>query len=209
MGLRLFKFIIFYDTCRIPISWEGLGEGDEDPKPKAPRYLDQTETPHPKQSQAPSCPKYNPNSQILGFAFSSNRRNESLLVQFLGFAFLSNRSNGCMIQFLGFCWFDPLAWDEILSLEMAVNLLYLSAFSTVFSLVGLQWWLFLLVDGIKSDGLIDGGEINSRNARRAMELVLGSNVTVALLVNFVFNVFGLVVLGLKVESLPFFVNVVD
>lgn len=65
------------------------------------------------------------------------------------------------------------------------------------SLVGLQWWVFSLVDGIKSDGLIDGGEINSGNARRALELVLGSNVTVALLVNFVLNVYALVVLGLK------------
>lgn len=78
-----------------------------------------------------------------------------------------------------------------------MNLLYISAFSTVVSLVGLQWWVFSLVDGIKSDGLIDGGEINSRNARRALELVLGSNVTVALLANFALNVFGLVVLGLK------------
>lgn len=80
---------------------------------------------------------------------------------------------------------------------MGVNLLYLSAFSTVVSLVGLQWWVFSLVDGIKSDGLIDGGEVNSGNAMRVLELVLGSNVTVAMLVNFVLNVFALVVLCLK------------
>lgn len=82
-----------------------------------------------------------------------------------------------------------------------MNFLYLSAFTTVASFVGLQWWVFSLVDGIKSDGLIEGGEIHSGNARRALELVLGSNVTVALLANFVLNVFAVVVLSLKVNFL--------
>ena len=79
--------------------------------------------------------------------------------------------------------------------------MYVAAFSTVASFVGLQWWVFSLVDGIKADGLIDGDDIHSENARRVLELVLGSNVTVALLVNFVLNVFALVVLCLKVKFL--------
>ncbi|XP_020263730.1 E3 ubiquitin protein ligase RIN2-like isoform X1 [Asparagus officinalis] len=80
---------------------------------------------------------------------------------------------------------------------MAVNFLYLSAISTVVSFVGLQWWVFSLVDGIKADGLIDGGEISLKNVRRVLELVLGSNVTVALLVNSVVNLFAFLVLSLK------------
>ena len=72
--------------------------------------------------------------------------------------------------------------------------MYVAAFSTVASFVGVQWWVFSLIDGIKADELIDGGEIHSGNARRALELVPGSNVSLALLVNFVLNVFTLVVL---------------
>lgn len=72
---------------------------------------------------------------------------------------------------------------------MAVNYLHVSAVSTVASFVGLQWWAFSYFDAVKSDGLGEG--------ESAVELVLGSNVTVAFLVLFVINVFLLVVLSLK------------
>lgn len=80
---------------------------------------------------------------------------------------------------------------------MAVNYLYISGVSTVFSFVGLQWWVFQLIDEIKSDGLISGDEINSDNARHVLELILRSNRTVVLSINFVLNVFVLVILSLK------------
>ncbi|WOL05651.1 hypothetical protein Cni_G14380 [Canna indica] len=83
---------------------------------------------------------------------------------------------------------------------MAVNCLYISAFSTVVGLVVLQWWAFSSVDEMKADGLIAGGNDargSSESAGRALELLLSSRVTMALLVNLVINVYVLVVLLLK------------
>ncbi|XP_008786977.2 E3 ubiquitin protein ligase RIN2-like [Phoenix dactylifera] len=80
---------------------------------------------------------------------------------------------------------------------MAVNYLYASAISTVISLVGLQWWTVSLLDGMKSDGVVDGNEVGSRGVGRALELLLGSHVTIALLASSVLNVFVLVILCLK------------
>lgn len=84
---------------------------------------------------------------------------------------------------------------------MAMNYLYLSVFSTAASIVGLQWWTVSSLDGMKSDGLItsDGGGGSKESAGRALELLLSSHVTVALLANFVINVYVLVVLLLKVS----------
>ncbi|THU73619.1 hypothetical protein C4D60_Mb04t24750 [Musa balbisiana] len=82
---------------------------------------------------------------------------------------------------------------------MAMNYLYLSVLSTAASVVGLQWWTVSSLDGMKSDGLIssDGGGGSKESAGRALELLLSSHVTVALLANFVINVYVLVVLLLK------------
>ncbi|XP_065047279.1 E3 ubiquitin protein ligase RIN3-like [Musa acuminata AAA Group] len=82
---------------------------------------------------------------------------------------------------------------------MAVNYLCLSAFSTAVGLVGLQWWTVSSLDRMRSDGLFvgDGHGVSSESARRALELLLSSHVTVAMLVNFVINVYVLVVLLLK------------
>ncbi|THU61286.1 hypothetical protein C4D60_Mb07t21700 [Musa balbisiana] len=80
---------------------------------------------------------------------------------------------------------------------MAVNYLCLSAFSTAVGLVGLQWWTVSSLDRMRSDGLFvgDGHGVSLESA--ALELLLSSHVTVALLVNFVINVYVLVVLLLK------------
>ncbi|CAL9772880.1 unnamed protein product [Musa acuminata subsp. burmannicoides] len=82
---------------------------------------------------------------------------------------------------------------------MAVNYLCLSAFSTAVGLVGLQWWTVSSLDRMRSDGLFvgDGQDVSLESARRALELLLSSHVTVAMLVNFVINVYVLVVLLLK------------
>ncbi|URE21949.1 hypothetical protein MUK42_10700 [Musa troglodytarum] len=84
-------------------------------------------------------------------------------------------------------------------LRMAVNYLCLSAFSTAVGLVGLQWWTVSSLDRMRSDGLFvgDGHGVSLESAQRALELLLSSHVTVALLVNFVINVYVLVVLLLK------------
>ncbi|KAH7687695.1 autocrine motility factor receptor protein [Dioscorea alata] len=71
---------------------------------------------------------------------------------------------------------------------MAVNFLYVSVACTALSLLGLQWWLISFLDRIKSDGILSGG---------ALEVVLSSHVTIALLVNLALNVYFLIVIGLK------------
>ncbi|XP_042462222.1 E3 ubiquitin protein ligase RIN2-like [Zingiber officinale] len=88
---------------------------------------------------------------------------------------------------------------------MAVNYLYLSAFSTTAGLVALQWWTGFSLDGMTRDGLIggEGGGDPSESAGSDLVLLLSSRVTVALLVNFVINVYILAVLLLK---LLFFVQ---
>ncbi|MQL81311.1 hypothetical protein Taro_013748 [Colocasia esculenta] len=78
-----------------------------------------------------------------------------------------------------------------------MNPLHASVLCTVLSFVGWQWWTMTLLGRIKADGLIDGGKIHSGNAGHVLELLLGSHVTVALLVNFVINVFVLTILCLK------------
>lgn len=83
---------------------------------------------------------------------------------------------------------------------MAVNYLYLSVFSTAVGLILLQWWTVSSLEGMKADGPIgeEGGGGSSVGAGRGLELLLNSRVTVVLLVNFVMNVYFLVVSLLKV-----------
>lgn len=79
---------------------------------------------------------------------------------------------------------------------MAINALHVSLLCTVLSFVGLQWWTSTLLGRIKADGLIDEGKDD--DAGHLLELLLGSHATIALLLNFVVNVFALAVLCLKV-----------
>ncbi|KAJ9140004.1 hypothetical protein P3X46_030692 [Hevea brasiliensis] len=80
---------------------------------------------------------------------------------------------------------------------MGVGYLAISAAFTALSFVGLQCWTELSVDKLKADGLISDNFISHENANRALELLLGSYATVALLANFVFNAFILINLCLK------------
>ncbi|KAF5180216.1 E3 ubiquitin protein ligase rin2 [Thalictrum thalictroides] len=80
---------------------------------------------------------------------------------------------------------------------MGVSLLPVSAVCTVVSLVGLQWWTSSLLDTLQSDGLIGENVINSGNASHALELLLSSNVTIALVANFAVNMYILLILCLK------------
>ncbi|XP_042494923.1 E3 ubiquitin protein ligase RIN2-like [Macadamia integrifolia] len=80
---------------------------------------------------------------------------------------------------------------------MGVSYLSISALCTVLSLVGLQWWTESKLYQLKLDDPIGEDGIHSGNASRALELFLGSHVTIALLANFVLNVFILVILCLK------------
>ncbi|XVF08458.1 hypothetical protein REPUB_Repub07fG0005100 [Reevesia pubescens] len=80
---------------------------------------------------------------------------------------------------------------------MAVNYLVISALSTALSFVGLQFWTEFSLDKLQTDGLISENFIHTENVNRALELLLGSYATVALLANFVLNVFILLILCLK------------
>ncbi|WMV33864.1 hypothetical protein MTR67_027249 [Solanum verrucosum] len=80
---------------------------------------------------------------------------------------------------------------------MGVSYLSVSAFCTVLSYVGLQCWMGISVEKLKSDGLIGESIINFGNESRALENLLGSHTTIALGANFAVNVFILLVLFLK------------
>lgn len=85
----------------------------------------------------------------------------------------------------------------ILLLEMGASYLVISAASTVLSFVGLQVWTEFSLDKLRTDGLVVENISHSESANRALELLLGSYATVALLANFVLNVFVLINLCLK------------
>jgi autocrine motility factor receptor len=87
---------------------------------------------------------------------------------------------------------------------MGVSYIAISAVCTALSFVGLQWWTEWSLDRLRSDGLIGENFINSENVNRALELLFSSYATIALLMNFVFNVFLLLNLCLKVSSFNFF-----
>ncbi|KAF5743597.1 RPM1 interacting protein 2 isoform 1 [Tripterygium wilfordii] len=80
---------------------------------------------------------------------------------------------------------------------MGVSYLAISAVSTVFSFVGLQYWSEFSLDKLQSNGLTSENLINLEKANHAFELLLGSYVTTALLANFMLNVFVLLILCLK------------
>lgn len=80
---------------------------------------------------------------------------------------------------------------------MGISYLSVSAFCTVLSYVGLQCWMGISVEKLKSDGLIGESIINFGNESRALENLLGSQTTIALGANFAVNVFILLVLFLK------------
>ena len=86
-----------------------------------------------------------------------------------------------------------------LSLQMGVSYIAISAICTALSFVGLKCWTEVSLDRLRSDGSIGENLINSENVNRALELLFGSYATIALLVNFVFNVFVLLNLCLKVS----------
>ena len=56
----------------------------------------------------------------------------------------------------------------------------------------------LPLEKLKFDGLIGETILNSGNASHALELLLGSYTTLALVANFALNVFGLLILSIKV-----------
>ncbi|KAH0658349.1 hypothetical protein KY289_027097 [Solanum tuberosum] len=70
---------------------------------------------------------------------------------------------------------------------MGVSYLSVSAFCTVLSYVGLQCWMGISVEKLKSDGLIGESIINFGNESRALENLLGSHTTIALGANFAVN----------------------
>ncbi|KAI3458294.1 hypothetical protein Pfo_014957 [Paulownia fortunei] len=80
---------------------------------------------------------------------------------------------------------------------MGVNFLSISVVCTVLSLVGLHYWTEISLEKHKSDGLIVDDFINSEDASRALELILGSYTTLVLVASFALNVFILIILGLK------------
>ena len=81
---------------------------------------------------------------------------------------------------------------------MGVGYLSISAVYTVLSFVGLQYWTKLSYVKLKSDGLMGENLLHPGVANRVLELLLSSYTTVALVVNFVLNIFILIILSLKV-----------
>ncbi|CAH2078000.1 unnamed protein product [Thlaspi arvense] len=79
---------------------------------------------------------------------------------------------------------------------MGIKYLPVSVASTALSFVGLQVWTELSLDRLRADGLI-AKNISLGDSEHALELLLGSYFTIALLTNFVFNVYILLVLSLK------------
>lgn len=92
-----------------------------------------------------------------------------------------------------------LVWVKrlILLLEMGASYLVISAASTILSFVGLQFWTEFSLDKLRTDGLVVENVIHLESANRVLELLLRSYATVALLANFVLNVFVLINLCLK------------
>lgn len=80
---------------------------------------------------------------------------------------------------------------------MGVSSLSISAVCTVLSFVSLQYWTELSYVKLKSDGLMGENLLHPGVANRVLELLLSSYTTIALVVNFVLNIFILVILSLK------------
>ncbi|GFZ15199.1 RPM1 interacting protein 2 [Actinidia rufa] len=86
---------------------------------------------------------------------------------------------------------------------MGVSYLSISAVCTLLSYIGLQYWIQLSLQKLTSDGLIGEDSIEPGNAHHVLQLLLGSQATIALLANFALNVFILLILGLKLCKLCF------
>lgn len=88
---------------------------------------------------------------------------------------------------------------KLSSYDMGVSYLPISAVFTVFSFIGLQFW----TEGsfTKTYGLSRSNLLHLEGARHALELLLSSYATTALVVNFVINLFILIILSLKVFSI--------
>lgn len=84
---------------------------------------------------------------------------------------------------------------------MGLKYIAISSVWTVLSFVGLQLWTESSLVKLKSDGLIREAVIDAGNVGHVVDLLLGSYGTVALIANFVLNVFILLVLFLKVSLL--------
>lgn len=82
---------------------------------------------------------------------------------------------------------------------MGLRYIAVSSVWTVLSFVGLQLWTESSLVKLKSDGLIRESFIHAGNVGNVVDLLLGSYATVALIANFVLNVFILLVLLLKVS----------
>ncbi|KAI3756904.1 hypothetical protein L6452_04436 [Arctium lappa] len=84
---------------------------------------------------------------------------------------------------------------KLLLYDMGVSYLPISAVLTVLSFIGLQFW----TEGsfTKMYGLSINNLLHLEGARHALELLLSSYATIALVVNFVINIFILIILSLK------------
>lgn len=81
-----------------------------------------------------------------------------------------------------------------------MNYMVISGVSTVLSFVALQLWTESLLVQLKSDGLVKENLASAgNNYGHVFDFLLGSYTMVALLANFVLNLFGLLVLFLKVS----------
>ncbi|KAJ0856077.1 putative chromatin regulator PHD family [Helianthus annuus] len=80
---------------------------------------------------------------------------------------------------------------------MGVGYLSISAACTVLSFIGLRYWTELSYVKLKSDGLMGENLLDPTVESHVMEVLLGSFTTIALMVNFVLNVFMFIILSLK------------
>ncbi|KAG9134431.1 hypothetical protein Leryth_022378 [Lithospermum erythrorhizon] len=80
---------------------------------------------------------------------------------------------------------------------MGVSYLSISAVSTISSFIGLQCWIHKSLERMTSDGVIIDNLSSFKNSSSAIELFLGSQITFALAVLVIINVFILLVLCLK------------
>ncbi|XAR71810.1 hypothetical protein NMG60_11018238 [Bertholletia excelsa] len=80
---------------------------------------------------------------------------------------------------------------------MAISYLSISAICTMISFIGLLYWMELSLDKLATDGLIGEDFTEPGNTYRAIQLLLDSQATIALLATFALNVFVMLILGLK------------
>lgn len=85
---------------------------------------------------------------------------------------------------------------------MGVSYLPVSAIFTVLSITTLHYWTEPSLTELKSDGLNRNILLHPEDVTHALELLLlSSNSTIALVANFVINIYLLIILSLKVFSI--------